>query len=299
MTVPQRRGCAAGVEPNGMVSAAWRSAIDDWLTVLHLRGLSPRTIRLRQYHLRYLAARADDDPMQLSCDGLRRLFAAHDWSPEYRKSIRASVRSFCAHHRICDNGDCLPAVRVIHPRPRPVSDALWRQLAAVDNTRTLLMLRLAAEAGLRRGEVAALRTDDLMFDHDGWSLIVRGKGDKQRVVPINDGLAYVLQCCPGGFVFPNRCGGHLSAEHVGKTVNRLMPPGCSMHKLRHRYASRGYAATHDLRAVQEALGHSSVATTQRYIAVSSRDVRAVSEAASRSDENGRTNDEKPPPEHPR
>jgi site-specific recombinase XerC len=49
--------------------------------------------------------------------------------------------------------------------------------------------------------------------------------------------------------------------------------------LRHRFASRGYAGTGNLRAVQEALGHASIATTQRYTAVSRDDVRAVSEAA--------------------
>ncbi|EUA18515.1 phage integrase family protein [Mycobacterium xenopi 3993] len=52
-----------------------------------------------------------------------------------------------------------------------------------------------------------------------------------------------------------------------------------MHKLRHRYATRGYAGTGNLRAVQEALGHASVATTQRYTAVSAREIRAVAEAA--------------------
>ena len=58
-----------------------------------------------------------------------------------------------------------------------------------------------------------------------------------------------------------------------------MPPGWSAHKLRHRYATRGYAVTRNLRAVQVALGHASVATTQRYTATTEPEVRAVAEAA--------------------
>lgn len=266
------------VDLTGM-SAAWRAAIEDWLTFLRLRGLSPRTMRLRGEHLKFIAARTVDDPAELTCEVLRALFASRDWSLEYRKSMRASAVSFCAHHRICDDGECLPPVRSAPPRPRPVTDELWRRLSQVEDERTLLMLRLAAEAGLRRAEVAGLHTDDLTPEADGWSLIIRGKGGKQRVVPVSDELADALQALPSGHVFPSRRGGHLSPEHVGKTVSALMPPGWSMHKLRHRYATRGYAGTGNLRAVQEALGHASVATTQRYTAVSSRDVRAVSDAA--------------------
>ena len=55
--------------------------------------------------------------------------------------------------------------------------------------------------------------------------------------------------------------------------------GWTGHKLRHRYASRGYAATRDMMAVQQALGHSSPAVTQRYVHVPSDAVRAVSDAA--------------------
>jgi site-specific recombinase XerC len=64
-----------------------------------------------------------------------------------------------------------------------------------------------------------------------------------------------------------------------------MPPGWSMHKLRHRFATRGYAGTGDLLAVKEALGHASVATTQLYTAVPRKGVRAARHV-------------KPPP-HPR
>lgn len=82
-----------------------------------------------------------------------------------------------------------------------------------------------------------------------------------------------------GYLFSGQIDGHISPGHVGVLLSRLMPAGWSMHKLRHRYATRGYAGTGNLRAVQEALGHASVATTQRYTAVSSAQVRAVTEAA--------------------
>ena len=272
-------GDSLPVETTAMMT--WDEAINDWLSYLRLRGLSPRTIRLRDKHLRYVAARTVTSPSELTCEVLRGLFAAQSWSLEYRKSMRASAVSFCAHHRLCDGDDCLPAVRSASPRPRPVTDELWRKLTAETSGAVRLMIRLAGEAGLRRAEVAGLHTDDLAPEADGWSLIIKGKGGKQRIVPIGDDLAAELQELPRGYVFPSRKGdGHLQPESVGRIVSRLMPPGWSMHKLRHRAATRGHAGTGNLRATQEFLGHASVATTQRYVAVSSRDVRAVSEAAS-------------------
>jgi site-specific recombinase XerD len=87
----------------------------------------------------------------------------------------------------------------------------------------------------------------------------------------------------GGYVFPGQIDGHLSPDAVGRLVSRLMPRRWSMHKLRHRYATRGFNGTHNLLAVRDALGHASVATTQIYTAVTLADVRAVSEAAATQD----------------
>ena len=103
-------------------------------------------------------------------------------------------------------------------------------------------------------------------------------------MPLTDSLVAAIRSydtgySPKGYLFPGQIDGHVSPGHVGVLISRLMPEGWSMHKLRHRYASRGYAGTKDIRAVQEALGHASVATTQRYTAVTSHEVRAVSEAA--------------------
>nr|WP_231974795.1 tyrosine-type recombinase/integrase [Mycobacterium sp. E1747] len=154
----------------------------------------------------------------------------------------------------------------------------------MSDARVLLMARLAGEAGLRRAEVAQVHTNDLIDHPEGPQLIVHGKGGKQRVVPITTSLAVeIAHARPhGGFVFPGQIDGHVSPGHVGKLVSKAMPPGWSMHKLRHRFATRGYAGTGNLRAVQEALGHASVATTQRYTAVSSSEVRRVSEAAAQA-----------------
>ncbi|WP_210419569.1 tyrosine-type recombinase/integrase [Mycolicibacterium sp. ELW1] len=113
-----------------------------------------------------------------------------------------------------------------------------------------------------------------------WALLVHGKGDKQRVVPITDRLAVEITLfCPQGYLFPNGVGGHLTPERVGKCISDLLPPGWSMHKLRHRFASRGLAGTGDLLAVRDALGHASVAITQLYTAVADGKVSRVCEVA--------------------
>lgn len=208
------------------------------------------------------------------------------WSREHRKGVRAALVSFynyCVERGLCDHNPAakLPKVAAARPTPRPATDDIWCALLQTAPRRELLMARLACEAGMRRAEVAVCHADDLIHDLHGASLIVHGKGGKQRVVPITKSLAAAIRSYRSfGYLFPGQIDGHISAHHVGKLISALMPPGWSMHKLRHRYATRGYAGTGNLRAVQEALGHASVATTQIYTAVASTDVRAVSEAAS-------------------
>lgn len=262
------------------VSTTWEQAITGWASFLHMRGLSANTIKLRRDTMRYLAARIGPTPASITEHSLIAAFSDTSWSPEYRKSLRSTLRSFCEFHRI-PGADCIPPVKPPRPHPRPATDAVWASTVSAADPVTLLMARLAAEAGLRRCEVAAVHTDDLTHDGDGYALIVLGKGHKQRVVPITDELGRLIATMPPGWLFPSTHGGHLTPGAVGKRVSGVMPNGWTMHKLRHRYATRGYAATHDIRAVQEALGHASVATTQIYTAVSSRHIRAVSEAAAR------------------
>ena len=66
-----------------------------------------------------------------------------------------------------------------------------RALAKADESE-IVMLRLGAECGLRRHEICRVHSDDVMHDLIGYSLIVRGKGDKQRLVPLPDDLAETI-----------------------------------------------------------------------------------------------------------
>jgi site-specific recombinase XerD len=76
-----------------------------------------------------------------------------------------------------------------------------------------------------------------------------------------------------GPVFPNGAGGHLTADHVGRLIRRHLGHGA--HTLRHRYATRAYAGSHDLRAVQELLGHASPTTTARYVSTGEQQLHAA------------------------
>ena len=95
---------------------------------------------------------------------------------------------------------------------------------------------------------------------------VRGKGDKQRIVPLPDDLADIIMDARG-YLFPGRFVGHVEESYIGDHISHLLPDGYAAHTLRHRFATTAYAATHDLFVVAELLGHESVETTEHYVAM--------------------------------
>lgn len=245
--------------------------IDAFATYLLAGDTAPSTVKLRRYYLERLA---DDVELETATpQDLARFLAHRGWSPETRKSARASVRVFYAW--AADEGlvDVDPArrlqpVRIPRPLPRPVplrvfAEALMR--ADVRGRRALLLMRYA---GLRRAEVAQLHSRDVTELPDGTAaIVVRGKGRKVRAVPLHPKVASTLAGVDG-YVFPSTrtASGHLSPDALGDLVSDLLGPGWSGHTLRHRAASDWYAVDRDLVAVQRLLGHASIATTQIYVA---------------------------------
>lgn len=261
----------------------WANDINDWATALKVADRSPQTIETRTEHLRRFARQTGaGGPALVSRNRLIEWAGSQEWARETRRSIYTSIRAFYtwAHEtdRVSDDiSDALPRVKASEPAPRPAPENVYRVSLANADARARLILRLAGEAGLRRGEIAQINRDDVARDLMGYSLRVHGKGGKVRTVPLTEPLARVLIEYLGCryWLFPSPSGGHLTPRHVGKLASKVMPDIWTLHTLRHRFATVAYDGTRDLIVIQQLLGHSSVATTQRYIATPPDRLRAA------------------------
>jgi site-specific recombinase XerD len=141
------------------------------------------------------------------------------------------------------------------------------------------VLELLYAAGLRVAELCSLDRGNL--DLDARTVVVRGKGDKERIVPIHDRCAEALAGwldggrhvlarpdSPPEAVFFNLRGRRLGARDVRRILDRRSPVPTHPHALRHTFATHLLDGGADLRVVQELLGHASLRTTQVYTHVS-------------------------------
>lgn len=261
----------------------WSSTTSLYVTWLTAGHASPGTIRLRRNYLRTLAKHVGGThPFKVTPEQLATFVGTPGWSPETRKSARAAVRSFYSwalrlEHVTRDPSAHLPPVTIPRALPRPAPQTVLEHALAGCPERELTMLMLAAYAGLRRAEIAAVHSKDLIDDRDGPSLRVHGKGGKVRIVPLYPTLAQRILAARvdrvDHYVFPGKINGHLSADRVGVLIAQRLGKGWSAHTLRHRFASKAYEVERDLRAVQELLGHSKPETTARYTAVPNNALR--------------------------
>lgn len=250
----------------------WRRSIEGWTDTLKAAGLSAQTIKSRRYKMVHLAALLmPSGPEDVTTEQIVQTFARQQWKPETRKAYRNTISSFFrwlhkSGRRSDDPSLDVPRVKKPHAHPRPCPDRYIAAAMEMATSSERLMIRLGAECGLRRGEIALAHSDDVVADSAGRSLIVRGKGDKQRIVPLPDDLACIIMDARG-YLFPGRFGGHVEESYIGDHISRLLPDGYAAHTLRHRFATTAYAATHDLFVVAELLGHESVETTEHYVAM--------------------------------
>lgn len=257
------------MEKSTAVHHEWNELIGEWLEWSELAGASTETVRARGAQARHLAKEAGVSPVDVDTDLLVAFFADHEWKPQTKAAYRANLGSFFG--RLVERG-------IIACSPVAAIPKVLKALRIADE-RTGRMIRLGAECGLRRGEIARVRGDDVLRDACGFTLRVHGKGGRYRVVPLSDELAAELTEHGDGWVFASSHGGHLHPRYVNELLNRVLPEGFGPHSLRHRYASRVYAETGDILMVSTLLGHSSVTTTQIYCRIPDKGLHRAAASA--------------------
>lgn len=242
-------------------------------------GLRAGTIRQRLHHIQHVAL-YHPDLVAVTTSDLEKHLARKSATngPEGLKAIRASMRSFYRWTRTVGYTNDNPAkqlkpIRIPRTISRMAPDSALQTALITATPSERAMILLARYGCLRLSELTNLRTTDRRGD----VLHIHGKGGKDRLVPINDDLMLVLLQLEReqgrGPYFPGRYGGTMHPTSVGKIMSRVT--GWNPHSLRHAGATAAYEATNDLRAVQELLGHASLATTERYLHTSMTRVRAA------------------------
>lgn len=170
-----------------------------------------------------------------------------------------------------------------------VAQALAPQDDSVISLRNAAIMETLYGSGLRASELVGLNIQDIDFDAE--TVRVRGKGGKERILPLGRKEAEAIQryLAVRGYpeqraVFLNRRGGRLTTRSVQQIVNRALRritgvSATNPHALRHAFATHLLERGADLRAVQELLGHASLASTQIYTHLTVERLRRIYDQA--------------------
>ena len=269
----------------------------------HNKGYTEHTVRsyvsdVRQF-LAYLAEREQAATAEMADDYVIRGFLSSRFAQNRKASLARKLSALrCFYRFLLLEGKVAsnPAALLAMPKreqmlPNFLSvDDVFRVLEAPGDdsfirARDRAMLEFLYGSGLRVSELVGLNLKDVKIDLQ--VLRVWGKGRKERIVPFGDKARQALEkhlihreevlrrpaAAAGrpqeGPLFLNRSGGRLTTRSVARRLDGYvqalrLPREISPHALRHSFATHLLDSGADLRAIQELLGHASLASTQRY-----------------------------------
>jgi site-specific recombinase XerD len=252
---------------------AYRFDVEEFAAWLRQRGTRLEEVDVRALS-EYAAELGRARPRKLAPATIARKLAA----------VRAFLRYALGPERVPDASFAPRRPRRLPDAPRPRE--IDAELDALHGDgplalRNLALAELVYSAGLRSQEAVDLDLADVDFEQE--AVHVRGKGGKERVVPLGEEAAllvarYVRESRPElargaeNALFLSARGRRLDTS----TLRRLLP---HPHRLRHAFATHLLEGGADLRTIQELLGHSSLSTTQMYSHVDARRLRKVYDKA--------------------
>ena len=248
------------------------------------------------------AARKGSDLMSADAALIRAYLAslvAADMAPRTQARRLSALRQFYKYlaaegRRADDPTATLDSPRLGRPLPKTLGEEDVAALlagagslpAGAERARLVLLLELLYGAGLRVSELVSLPLSALL--RQAKVLVLRGKGGKERMVPLGEPVRVALAAYlehrafflskdrPSTWLFPSRGRkGHLTRQRLAQLLKGLAPAAgidpakLSPHVLRHAFATHLLDHGADLRSVQKMLGHADIATTQIYTHVSS------------------------------
>ena len=214
-----------------------------------------------------------------------RAYLAHCLSSNYNKASTArkasAVRGFFGFLALRGNENSvftnLQSPKVPKQVAKPLLVEQIFKLLAKANRRDKALIGLLYSSGMRLGEALALNVSQW---HRGEGLFIKGKGNKQRYIPVlpqtakmvNEYLASRSHLKADQPLFVGKQGKRLNAGVAQRMMRALrrtlnLPETASPHALRHSFATHLLGEGCDLRTIQELLGHSSLSTTQGYTKV--------------------------------
>jgi integrase/recombinase XerD len=263
-----------GLAQNSLL--AYRNDLADFSGFLTGRSENPETIGTDGLRL-YMQGLSDEG--MTASTAARRLSALRQF---FKFLVQENIRKD-------DPAALLDAPKRARPLPKLLSeDEVDRLLAearclrddAAESARLTALLEILYATGLRVSELVGLRWPP--FGDDARFLVIRGKGNKERLVPLSEPARQAIEDYAGWrsdfitgktspWLFPSRGeSGHLTRQRFGQLLKdlaveaKITPAKVSPHVLRHAFASHLLAHGADLRAVQKMLGHADISTTQIY-----------------------------------
>ncbi len=267
----------ASFTAGGQANSQTDMAISDYLDNMRARGLRPDTIRTRRSALTSITRDLDKPilgctPTELSAWQVRTL-ARDQWTRfAYARELRAFL-DWCRRRRLCgpEMREAVQAVQTPKGKPRPAP--LEEVVEAIDCAvpRIQAWLALAAFAGLRSGEIARLRGEDVNVRQQ-FIEVRDGKAGRDRTVLIGPELIALLMphLRPRGRLWDVQ---PLRVTQLVSAHFRLLRMPWTCHSLRHSYGTELYQVSQDIRLVQEQMGHSSPTTTALYTRPNSESAR--------------------------